>query len=331
MKRKVDFHLKNGKSKFALDTDDNDIKLPALITFVGARGTGKTYSCVALVRHYETKEYVTRTFLMSPTTESNDIFENLKTLNKEKDVYEDPSMFSMSLADIKDKIKTDWDEYERSVEYRRVYKKWQHNEYSLTIQEEMLMERMNYEEPKNIPRPSHVLIIDDAQGTNVYTNSSTNAMTHLAIKHRHVPVTICFLVQSWTGLPRTLRLNSTQFVLFKTADKKQLFQMYESFGNLTDWDTFEKMFTYCTDSKNGFLFIDTDPKEEKYRFRKGFDELLIVNKKGDESDEEEKSKHAISSKKRQTSGTPLFIGKEESVDTSTEIRSTEKHGWFKRR
>jgi hypothetical protein len=181
-----------------------------------------------------------------------------------------------SLANIKSKIEDDWKKYDEYIEYVKVYKKWVHDEYSLTIKEELIMERNDYEKPKEVERPSHLLIVDDAQGTNLYSNSRNHIMTHLSIKHRHVPLTICFLVQSWTGLPRTLRLNSTQFVLFKTADKKQLFQMYEAFGNLVTWEDFEKMFFYCVADPNGFLFIDTDPKEERYRFRKGFDELLIV-------------------------------------------------------
>ena len=46
-----------------------------------------------------------------------------------------------------------------------------------------------------------MLILDDCQGSNVYTVARAGMLNHLSIKHRHVPVTICFLVQSWVGVP----------------------------------------------------------------------------------------------------------------------------------
>jgi len=278
-KQKVSFDLKKGHSKYALDTDPDDIKLPALITFVGARGSGKTYSCVALCRYFEQKKYVSRTFLISPTSESNDIYSNLKTLDSEKDVFKNPFEFGKNLEEVKSEIKNDWEKYELNEKYKKAYAKYMRDEYSITIEEEMLLDRHSYEKPESIPRPNHLLIVDDAQGTAMYSDSRTHSMTHMSIKHRHIPVTICFCVQSWTGLPRVLRLNSTQFVLFKTADKKQLIQMYEAFGNLVDLETFERMYKYCTSKPNGFMFIDTDPKSEDKRFRNGFNEFLVHHEK----------------------------------------------------
>ena len=78
-KKGVQLDLTQSKSKYIIETARNDPKLPALFVFCGSRGSGKTYACVAMV-----KQYITRTFLICPTKQSNDIFNNLQTLNEKK-------------------------------------------------------------------------------------------------------------------------------------------------------------------------------------------------------------------------------------------------------
>ena len=95
--------------------------------------------------------------------------------------------------------------------------------------------------------------MDDCQGTNLYGIGRTDLMSHISIKHRHLPLTICFLVQSWTGLPRVIRLNATHFIVYIE---------------------FMVMYKYATAKPHGFLYIDTDPKEENMRFRSGFNEFI---------------------------------------------------------
>ena len=68
-------------NEFVIKTDPHDIVLPAVIVFSGSRGSGKTYSCIKLMKHFETKRYVSRTFLLCPTRRSNDLYSNLKTLS----------------------------------------------------------------------------------------------------------------------------------------------------------------------------------------------------------------------------------------------------------
>ena len=85
-------------------------------------------------------------------------------------------------------------------------------------------------------------------------------------------------MQSWTGLPRVIRLNATHFMLFKTGDVKQLEQIYSAFGNLVSWDDFLVMYKDAVSKPHGFLYIDTNPKSEDKRFRDGFNEYFLTNK-----------------------------------------------------
>ena len=80
------------------------------------------------------------------------------------------------------------------------------------------------------------------------------------------------------GLPRVVHLNATHFIVYKMGDKKQLKQIYEHFGNTIEEDEFVDMYKYATREPYSFLYIDTDPKEECMRFRKGFNEYIRLRK-----------------------------------------------------
>jgi tRNA A37 threonylcarbamoyladenosine biosynthesis protein TsaE len=272
-KHQVNVKLKEKASKFAIFTKKDDIALPAVIVFSGARGSGKTYACIMLVRHFEKKKYITRTFLLSPTRHSNDLYSNLKTLSDD-DSYEDENHFSVALHHILSAIQKDWEEYDQAQEYIRVYNKAQRDPLQLTAQEQMLIEYQQGNPPTPVRKPSHMLIVDDAQGTSLYNNSRQDLLTHIVIKHRHIPVSICMLAQSWTGIPRAIRLNTTHFAVYKTGDKTQLKQIYDTFANTIEFEQFEKMYKEAVEKPYGFLFIDTVPKKEYKRFRSGYNQYL---------------------------------------------------------
>lgn len=279
VKKKVKTDLKLAKSKYVIDTAPHDPKLPGLFVFCGSRGSGKTHSCVAMVKHFEKMGYINRTFLICPTKQSNDIFSNLKTLNHKKDVCDDVVKCQSSLANILKEIKKDWQKYEEDLEYLKIFVHWFNGpRATVPYKHQMILESRNFEQPTKPVRPSHMLICDDCQGTNMYSNARSDMMNHIAIKSRHIPITVAFLVQSWHGLPRVIRLNATQFIIFKTGDKKQLHQIYEHFGTTLDEETFNRVYEYAVSKPHGFLYIDTEPKEESMRFRSGFNDLIDVSK-----------------------------------------------------
>ena len=50
---------------------------------------------------------------------------------------------------------------------------------------------------------------------------------HTISKHRHIPIAIALLDQSWTGIPQTIRMNTTQLTFFKKGDRTQIKQIYD--------------------------------------------------------------------------------------------------------
>ena len=119
-----------------------------------------------------------------------------------------------------------------------------------------------------------MVIVDDCQGTDMYTMARRDFMNHITIRHRHIPITICYLMQSWMGLPRTIRLNDTHFSMCKTGDLKQIKQIYENFATYVTFEELIKVYEYAVSKPHGFLFIDTYPKESYLRFRSGFNEFI---------------------------------------------------------
>jgi len=226
------------------------------------------------MRHFEIKKYVNRTFLISPTRHSNDIYSNLKTL-KPEDCFTDDKTFQQALQHIMIVVADDWTKYRANKEYAKIYQKWVSTPHKLNIHEEMIIERMGGVRPQRVVKPSHLLVIDDAQGTDMYSHSKKDALTHIIIKHRHIPITVALLAQSWTGIPRTIRLNTTQFAIFKTGDKTQLKQIYDTFANTIPYEEFELIYKEAVSKPHGFLFIDTIPKKEYKRFRSSFNEFLV--------------------------------------------------------
>ena len=277
-KDRVQVQLVEKPNEYVIPTSEHDISLPAIIVFSGNRGSGKTYACITLMRHFEKKKYVSRTFLLCPTRLSNDLYTNLKILHPQ-DCYVDERHFLSDLNVILNQVKKDWDRYKQEQTYIHVFEKWMKCPHTLTLQEQSLLEWRRKGFPVHIPKPSHVLLVDDAQGTGLYSDSRTNLLNHIVIKHRHIPLTIALLAQSWVGIPRLIRLNTTQFAVYKTGDKAQLRQIYDTFGNTIEYEDFEKMYKEAVSVPHGFLFIDTVPKKEYMRFRSGFNQYLIPGEK----------------------------------------------------
>ena len=270
---KVKVKLKEKVSKYAISTKKDDVSLPGVIVFSGTRGSGKTYACISLMRHFEKMGYITRTFLLCPTRQSNDLYSNLRTLDP-RDSYEDENKFQEDLKHVIDEVKKDWRLYDECSEHWRIVHKAQMFPSRLTLKEQSFLESMGGQALRPCRKPSHMLIIDDAQGTGLYSNARQDVLTHMVIKHRHIPISITMLAQSWVGKPRAIRLNTTQFAVFKTGDRTQLKQIYDTFANTVEYEQFERIYKTATEEPHGFLFIDTVPKKEYKRFRSGFNKYI---------------------------------------------------------
>jgi len=195
----VNSKLKHIHSSNVIPTDTDFIKMPFTACIQGSRGSGKTVSVVTWVKHMERSGYVTRTFLISPTAETNKVFKNLSTLSDEN-VCSTPNMFQQALQNVYDHVKKSMKEHKDSLKYKQVFEKYKNNE-PLTLLEESLLQQRQYSLPEIVPKPRDLLIMDDVQGSEVFTSRRQDLMVQMTIKHRHIPLSIVFLVQTFHGLP----------------------------------------------------------------------------------------------------------------------------------
>lgn len=265
-------------------------KLHTLAAFIGPRGSGKTNAAVLLARRYLDDGSINRVFIISPTYDSNRIFELLDPAPE--DVYKNIHTCLPDLDAILQQVKQMAAEYEEYKEYMKILKKWKQYEKgkgpALLIKEFNLLENNQFKALPYLPRPSPLLIIDDMSHSDLYTPSKKNQFINLCLRHRHlfkVGISIFMLVQTFkTGIPKCLRQNIQQFFLWPTHDMSQLDAMYDEFANLCTYEDFIHMFQKCTAERHNFMTIDLNASEPLLQFRKCFDEMILPPSKLDESE-----------------------------------------------
>ena len=258
-------------------------KLHTLAAFFGPRGSGKTNGCVLLAKEYVEAGSFTRVYIISPTYESNPVFEELPT--EREDVYTDISTVLQSIADIVRKIEEDVVMYESELAYKAAYNRVARLKEgdSMAVPDEILLNKQNFRKPLTLPRPYPLVIIDDCSHSQLYSLSKSNPFINLCLRHRHIGgegygCSIFMLVQNFkTGVPKPIRQNLQQFFIWRTADRNQLEAMWEEFANLVDFDTFSQIYHHATDKdRHNFLTVDMNPIDERAHFRKNFDTVLYV-------------------------------------------------------
>lgn len=259
--------------------------------FVGSRASGKTYSCVKLIKHYEENKIVDkdgettniRTFLISPTVQQNDIFKVLKSLDDD-DIYNDYT--DDILLDIIEDIKNVKKEAEERSVYKILYKRFDKMSDSqmddLTDAELKLLEANDYQRPSQLPKlkfdvpPVNIMIMDDLLGASCFSKKSQSIFCNSLIKSRHLNIAFCILVQNLKAVPKAVRLNCNLFWLGKFANVKTILDdLYPEISSIATEDDFELLYKHATDEPFGSLVIDfTKPK--KLAFSKGWDIRLQI-------------------------------------------------------
>lgn len=141
--------------------------------------------------------------------------------------------------------------------------------------------------PPKMKRPVPLLFIDDCSHSPIYAPSRSNPLVNLTLRHRHIGgqgfgLSIQFAVQTFkTGVPKALRQNTMQFLIFKTNDIGTILDIYEEVGAFVDKKQFVELYEQAIQDKHDFLVIDMNAKSEKRIFRRGWDTFLIIYKQRD--------------------------------------------------
>lgn len=125
--------------------------------------------------------------------------------------------------------------------------------------------------PPDEAKENSVVIFDDVSLENQDTIRQYFAMG------RHRGLDCFYLCQTYSKIPKQLvRDNANLIVIFK-QDELNLRHVYDDHVN-TDmlWEKFKEICATCWEQKWSFLVIDKDRNMEKGRYRKGFDNFIMI-------------------------------------------------------
>jgi len=258
---------------------------------VGSRGSGKTYTVVQMIKHYEKHkikrdgvEYKIRTHLISPTIQANEIYQSLDSLDMTKNAHDNYS--DQLLLDIIKDVKAEKEEYDKYLLYKSSYDTFMKTPeakleklYETDPEIFNLLEEYDYIKPsefKHDPPKVNIIILDDLLGSNAFTRKTQSVLTNAMIKNRHMQIVFCVLVQSIKAVPKTIRMNCSVFQLAKFGSKKVILSdIYEEVSNVTTIEKFESLYEHATNKKYGSLIIDTTNSDK--RFMSNFDFELFIS------------------------------------------------------
>jgi len=268
-------------------------RCPCNVIAVARRGGGKSVAISNLTRMME----FDRVFLISPTAKSN--YSILQPLGiDEEDIYEDLNDPQI-LNHVIDKVNAERDEY---VEFLDAKKR--HAKFSKMLDNggripDELLEEFYHDEDFRAPKykygnrmPKMCLIVDDCQNSKVF---SGKLFPSLVIKHRHtaqIPkehgggalgLSLMIMAQNYRsqgggGLPKSVRNNATQVLLFKNYSDKEKAFVSEELAFTDDKQKFIDMWdSVCDSSPHAFLMVDLNKKPHHISpYRKNFDEFIMM-------------------------------------------------------
>jgi len=285
-----DIRLQYKKSKYPIPLDGDLPKMYFVGLFVGSRGTGKTYAAVQLLKKYERigirsadsdKKLPQRILLFSPTVEANPVFTCLKNLDEEEDIhtrYSDKKLID-AISDIKRELKATkkypedlklWRKFTRSKDVDR-----------FSVEEIFRLEMMDFSPPIQPKYPDGVvnfMVLDDLIGTEAFKAIGKSALTNLCLKNRHLGINILIMAQNLKAIPKSIRINTSLFVIFRFASKKVVEDLSEEVSNVFTLAEFERVYNHATgEGGHNCLVMDfTDPGSSA-RFFKNFSTKLCMS------------------------------------------------------
>ena len=129
----------------------------------------------------------------------------------------------------------------------------------------------------NKNRDKKVLIVFVGIIADIEHNKKFKKITkELFYRARKINISLVFIMQIYFRAFKDARLNSTQCILMKIGDKKELKSIAEGKSGHLDYKDFSKMYNYCTREPYSFMTTDARPNAT-IPFKKNFDEPLINN------------------------------------------------------
>jgi hypothetical protein len=120
-----------------------------------------------------------------------------------------------------------------------------------------------------------ILIVLDDQAGLFKGGNFNNPITNFVLKHRHYNTSLIIVTQAYKAIPKTIRINCDQMVVFDNANMSEVECIYEERPCDLDFKNWFKMFKYATQEPFTFLYVnDRFPKGQ--RAHKNFTEKIVT-------------------------------------------------------
>lgn len=117
-----------------------------------------------------------------------------------------------------------------------------------------------------------LLVYDDCASSTRFWKS--NQVQQLIFNSRHYKISIIITTQNYHSIPKPLRLNTSIFVLFYTANLTELKSIYDENNSNLTFKEFSKMFKdVCNKKDYNFLVINYQ-NNERFRYSECFEEFI---------------------------------------------------------
>ena len=292
---KYKIEIPSGKS-FSIETPEAEMRLHQLSVFCGFRSSGKTLACINKLKDLQQQNLADRIFIISPTLLNNKpVIDMIKV--KEEDMYNEA--VKESLEDIITKIEDEgkeWREYEEKVKKHEKLLRFMKRKDKGLLELNAFWEMLGHdddilEKPKSKygHKPRLHILLDDCQNSPLFSTSWKSPFLNSILRHRHigaVGASYWILCQNYrssggSGLPKCVRENTTSLILFRQKDLKTVELIEQETGSKIKTEDFYKAYEYATKKDHGFLVVDFFPRDPKYTYRCGFNELIIFDDKND--------------------------------------------------
>ena len=125
--------------------------------------------------------------------------------------------------------------------------------------------------PPSKAKNNSIMIFDD-----VACEKQDNIRSYFCMG-RHKNIDSFYLCQTYTHIPKHLiRDNANMIIMFKQDDLNMRHIYRDHINTDMSYDSFMKICQKCWNDKYGFLLISKDDDMDKGRYRKGFDQFIII-------------------------------------------------------
>lgn len=260
----------------------------------GAKGSGKTFGITKHIVNAEKSGFydpVTgdkvkiKTFLFSPTAESNPVFNAIKSLDPD-DIINDYT--DEKLEEIIEQIKEEREavkKYKKYVEAYKKYEKMSKKQLERCTDYEMLSllflyDFQDYREMEKPEQKIYFIILDDCiTNKSAFSSKKSNSLTRTILNSRHIGVCLYIATQHIKMVSKAVRGNVDIWQLFKTKNEQLLLDdIYPELSGLVTPEEFLSLYHYATSaSDNDSLVYDGKEPNKQDRFKLNFDVILHLH------------------------------------------------------